>query len=74
MVTMDVQVQHVQEGDRFGGPGEPGWVAVEDAVTDGHEPTTTMVRVQFKPDGGLGYREWDNPAHTITIEREADNG
>lgn len=64
-----IEVQQLGAGDIFRrDDGEIAWTALDDAKTDA---TGTTLKVQFHPDGGIAFRQWDNPALKLTIEREA---
>jgi hypothetical protein len=65
---MNVQVADIRQGDRFVHDGRVHWTALGDAILV--RPDLVICRVQHEPDGGIGEREWDNPSHTLTIERD----
>lgn len=63
--TITVAVTELREGDVLPGPG--GWTAAANAVMDGH---ACRLLVWHADDGGSAWRVWDDPTHTLTIERE----
>ena len=60
-----VTVKNIREGDSFVRDGN-GWTATADAVTHAGQ---VSVQVQYVPDGGIGYREWDDPEMVLEVER-----
>lgn len=68
---MEIRVTEIRKGDRLNTmPGESGWTAISDAETIEGEPSVVAVDVQYKPDGGLGTREWLDPNIHVNIKRE----
>lgn len=64
-----MKVSEIRKGDTFPHPetGELIWTAVADASvgSDG----TVSLKVQHSPDGGMGYRHWDDPNHDLEMVR-----
>lgn len=60
-----VKVCDIKKGDEFVSVGA-GWLAVADAE---FMALGACVRVQYKPDGGMGVREWDDANHEIKVTR-----
>ena len=61
-----VPVSEIQTGDRFD-YSSTTWIALSNAKT--HDDGTVTVRVRFQPDGGIGVREWDDPAMELNLTR-----
>lgn len=63
--TLTIPVRRLRKGDVL--PGPAGWTAGADAEVHGG---VCELMVWFTSDGGNGRRVWDDPDHTLTIERE----
>lgn len=68
MQELTIPVRAIQRGDVFLRPdtGQVVWEAVQDAALGGY----VLVQVRFA-DGGIDWREWDDPNHRLTIRRPA---
>lgn len=60
-----MKASDIKKGDQFTYNGEPVWTAQDDAVL---MPGFIEVRVQFHPDGGIGFRHWDKDIDFLGIE------
>ena len=65
MTTITIPVRRIQPGDVFG-DADSGWEALEAPRTDS---TGTVLKVQHVPDGGIGFRQWDDSDRELQVQR-----